>query len=90
MDASDPSLKSQTVQSNLISLLITGSPGIFSRESASQYYLNVEQISVMHFLDQVSLTMSNFWCPSVHVSMTLLQLFWDPHNVNLSLGVLNW
>ncbi len=53
VNASSPSERSQSVQSNLISLLITGSPGIFSRASASQYYLNLEQVSVMHFLDQI-------------------------------------
>ena len=44
-------VKSHSVQSNLISLVVRGSPAIFSRASASQYYINVEQLSVMHFLD---------------------------------------
>ncbi len=51
IDAS--STKAQSVQSNLISLILSGSPAIFSRQSASQYYLNIEQLSVMYFLDDV-------------------------------------
>ena len=51
IDASNT--KSKTVQSNLISLVVRGSPGIFNRASASQYYINVEQLSVMHFLDNI-------------------------------------
>lgn len=49
IDAS--SAKAQSVQSNLLSLIVRGSPGLFSRESTSKYYINVEQLSVMHFLD---------------------------------------
>ncbi len=45
--------KAMSIQSNLISLILTGDDGIFSRPSAAQYYLNVEQLSVMHFLDAV-------------------------------------
>jgi hypothetical protein len=51
IDAS--STKAQSIQSNLISLILSGSPAIFSRQSASQYYLNIEQLSVMYFLDDV-------------------------------------
>ena len=51
IDAS--SVKAQSVQSNLISMVLRGSTGIFGRASASQYYLNVEQLSVMYFLDAI-------------------------------------
>lgn len=47
------SSKALSVQSNLISLVLRGSDGIFSRASASQYYLNIEQLSVMYFLDSI-------------------------------------
>lgn len=42
---------SRSIQSALISMVVRGSSAIFSRASASQFYLDIEQLSVMHFLD---------------------------------------
>lgn len=41
----------RSIQSGLISMVVRGSSAIFSRQSASQFYLDVEQLSVMHFMD---------------------------------------
>lgn len=41
----------RSIQSALISMVVRGSSAIFSRASASQFYLDIEQLSVMHFLD---------------------------------------
>lgn len=47
-NASGPS---RSIQSALISLVVRGSSSIFSRASASQFYIDIEQLTVMHFLD---------------------------------------
>ena len=44
----------RSIQSALISMVVRGSSAIFSRASASQFYLDIEQLSVMHFLDATS------------------------------------
>ena len=40
-----------SIQSALITIVLKGSSSIFSRNSASNFYLDVEQLSVIHFLD---------------------------------------
>ncbi len=40
-----------SLSSALISIVLKGSDSIFSRVSASNFYLDVEQLSVIHFLD---------------------------------------
>ena len=41
----------RTIQSGLISLVVSGNSALFSRASASQFYIDVEQLTTMHFLD---------------------------------------
>jgi hypothetical protein len=41
----------RSIPSALISIVLKGSPSIFSRVSASNFYLEMEQLSVIHFLD---------------------------------------
>ena len=41
----------KSMSSALITMVVRGSPAIFSRLSASNFYLEVEQMSVIHFLD---------------------------------------
>lgn len=40
-----------SLSSALITIVLKGSSSIFSRVSASNFYLDVEQLSVIHFLD---------------------------------------
>lgn len=40
-------------ESALITVVLKGSQSIFGRASASSFYLDIEQLSVMHFLDAV-------------------------------------
>lgn len=40
-----------SIQQALITVVLKGSPSIFSKVSASNFYLDVEQLSVIHFLD---------------------------------------
>lgn len=42
---------SRSLSSGLITVAVKGNPAIFNRSSASQFYLDIEQLSVMHFLD---------------------------------------
>jgi hypothetical protein len=41
----------RSIASGLISLVVKGNPGIFSRASASNFYIEVKQLATMHFLD---------------------------------------
>lgn len=41
----------KSISSALITVVVKGSPAIFSRLSASNFYLEMEQMSVIHFLD---------------------------------------
>jgi hypothetical protein len=41
----------RSIASGLISLVVKGNPGIFSRASASSFYIEVKQLATMHFLD---------------------------------------
>lgn len=40
-----------SLQQGLITVVLKGSPSIFNKFSASNYYLDIEQMSVIHFLD---------------------------------------
>jgi hypothetical protein len=42
---------SRTIQSGLISLVVRDTSAIFRRPSANEFYINVEQLTTMHFLD---------------------------------------
>jgi hypothetical protein len=41
----------KSIPNGLITVAIKGSPAIFNRQSASSFYIDIEQLSVMHFLD---------------------------------------
>ena len=41
----------KSISSALITVVLKGSSSIFSRLSASNFYLEMEQLSVIHFLD---------------------------------------
>lgn len=53
VDTTNITVPSRSIQSALISVVVSGSSGIFSRASASQFYIDIEQLSVMHFLDKL-------------------------------------
>ena len=50
---SSTNLTSKSIPSALITLAVRGSDAIFGRPSASSFYIEVEQLSVMHFLDSI-------------------------------------
>ena len=41
----------RSISSALLTIVLKGSPSIFSRVSASSMYLEMEQLAVIHFLD---------------------------------------
>ncbi len=41
----------RSISSALLTIVLKGSPAIFSRVSASNFYLEMEQLAVIHFLD---------------------------------------
>ena len=46
-------ITAKSIPSALITLAVKGSQSIFGRASASSFYIEVEQLSVMHFLDPI-------------------------------------
>ena len=46
-----PNVTARSISSGLITLAVQGSQGIFNRSSAANFSIEVEQLSVMHFLD---------------------------------------
>jgi hypothetical protein len=50
---SSANLTSRSIPSALITLAVRGSNAIFGRPSASGFFIEVEQLSVMHFLDSI-------------------------------------
>ena len=41
----------RSISAGLITIAIKGNPAIFNRQSAQSFHLEIEQLSVMHFLD---------------------------------------
>lgn len=50
---SSTNVTAKSIISGMITLAVKGSASIFGRASASSFYIEVEQLSVMHFLDSV-------------------------------------